>query len=504
MFTDETLEAVGAESLWRRSRLLQQESKTCQTAEFKTAEVEVQARHSSDNAAQTEADQHRTQLFDLERESHMHYPGLGDFLHSVEDTVVKELKKNAKSHAFEGFEVNWEDQNETVSCLHALQYSEAQERELQVTSLSWNTTGSVVACAYGRLDDGDWSTEKSFVCTWNLDRRGLNPKRPDLVIDVPTSVMCLSFHPSKPSLIAGGLYSGEVLVWDTSRTQDPLCARTAMSDETHREPVYQVHWVPGARRGDGFSVLSAGADGRILVWQLDSEGQLTLSDGFALVTQQIPRNVQLSKARGDCLLGVTALSLCPWDWNVFLVGVEGGLVLKCSFSTRTPAAVSSPSSGLALRAPAQFTFSSHAGPIHAIHCSPFHRNLFLSAGMDGHAHLRSLLQATPLLSLRLSDSYLFSVRWSPTRPLVFAASTGQGSLVIFDLGRGSLRPAATIEQDTGGKPVYCLEFNPKQPHLLAAGSADGTVKIWQLSAELIEQGQREAAQLEQLATEAMQ
>lgn len=105
------------------------------------------------------------------------------------------------------------------------------------------------------------------MCTWNLDRRGLNPKRPDLVIDVPTSVMCLSFHPSKPSLIAGrqclklyfqwlnlpalmthvcagvcagGLYSGEVLVWDTSRTQDPLCARTAMSDETHREPVYQV------------------------------------------------------------------------------------------------------------------------------------------------------------------------------------------------------------------------------------------------------------------------
>lgn len=77
-----------------------------------------------------------------------------------------------------------------------------------------------------------------------------------------------------------------------------------------------------------------------------------------------------------------------------------------------------------------------------------------------------------------------------------------GSVVIFDLGRGSLRPAATIEQDAEGKPVYCLEFNPKQPHLLAAGNADGTVKIWQLSAELIEQGQREAAQLEQLANEA--
>lgn len=56
-----------------------------------------------------------------------------------------------------------------------------------------------------RLDGGDWSTEKSYVCTWNLDRRGLNPQRPDLVVDVPSSVMCLAFHPSQPALIAGRL-----------------------------------------------------------------------------------------------------------------------------------------------------------------------------------------------------------------------------------------------------------------------------------------------------------
>lgn len=38
----------------------------------------------------------------------------------------------------------------------------------------------------------------------------------------------------------GGLYSGEVVVWDTSRTQDPILAQTGMSPDTHREPVYQV------------------------------------------------------------------------------------------------------------------------------------------------------------------------------------------------------------------------------------------------------------------------
>lgn len=54
------------------------------------------------------------------------------------------------------------------------------------------------------------------------------------------------------------------------------------------------------------------------------------------------------------------------------------------------------------------------------------RNLFLSAGTDGHIHLYSTLQAQPLASLQLSHKYLFAVRWSPVRPLVFAAASGEG------------------------------------------------------------------------------
>lgn len=54
-----------------------------------------------------------------------------------------------------------------------------------------------------RLDDGDWSTLKSFVCTWNLDRRGLNPQQPSAVVEVPSAVMCLAFHPTQPSHMAG-------------------------------------------------------------------------------------------------------------------------------------------------------------------------------------------------------------------------------------------------------------------------------------------------------------
>lgn len=38
----------------------------------------------------------------------------------------------------------------------------------------------------------------------------------------------------------GGLYSGEVLVWDAGRPEDPLLWRTGLTDDTHTDPVYQV------------------------------------------------------------------------------------------------------------------------------------------------------------------------------------------------------------------------------------------------------------------------
>eukprot|EP00064_Thunnus_orientalis_P005572 superscaffoldBa00000552_g5586 len=503
MFTDEALDSVSVPSLWRKSQQSTQESRGCQTRAVHSTEAEVQTVSTTSSCTQTEPQDQATEQLLQQHHNDPEPPGLKDFLQRVEDAVIRELVRNARSHAFDWFQVNWEDHSQLVSCLHRLQHPSAQERDLHVTSVSWSCTGSVIACAYGRIDDGDWSTEKSYVCTWNLDRRGLNPKQADLVIDVPTAVTALCCHPKQPALIAGGLYSGEVVLWDTSRTQDPVLAQTGMSADSHREPVYQVAWVPLQKRGE-FGVLSASSGGRVLLWTVDSDqGRLVLNAAYALVRQQVPHSSSSSsyKARGSSTVGVTSLALSPWDSDTFLVGSEGGLLLRCSFSSQTPAAVSSEGQSVTLRAPAVFSFRPLSGPVHSIHCSPFHRNLFVSAGTDGVAHLHSLLQANPLLSLRVSDSYIFQVQWSPTRPLLFAAATGQGEVQIFDLGHRSLRPAATIDQGGAGQAATCLSFNCQNPHLLAVGRTDGTVGIWQLSTYLTEQSPRESSQLEQIANQ---
>ncbi|KAK2120398.1 Cytoplasmic dynein 2 intermediate chain 2 [Saguinus oedipus] len=426
-----------------------------------------------------------------------------------------------------------------VSCLHTLGYPPAQAQGLHVTGISWNSTGSVVACAYGRVDHGDWSTLKSFVCAWNLDRRGLSPRQPSAVVEVPSAVLCLAFHPMQPSHVAGGLYSGEVLVWDLSRPEDPLLWRTGLTDDTHTDPVSQVVWLPEPGHSHRFQVLSVATDGKVLLWQGTGTGQLQLTEGFALVTQQLPRSTKLKKhPRGETEVGATAVAFSSFDPRLFILGTEGGFPLKCSLAAGEAALTRMPSS-VPLWAPAQFTFSPHGGPIYSVSCSPFHRtdeaphkpgsprgvwcrgpapprrqhqvpclapcipsrNLFLSAGTDGHVHLYSMLQAPPLTSLQLSLKYLFAVRWSPVRPLVFAAASGEGDVQLFDLQKSSQKPTVSIKQTQDESPVYCLEFNSQQTQLLAAGDAQGTVKVWQLSTEFTEQGPREAEDLDRLAAE---
>ncbi|XP_065593624.1 cytoplasmic dynein 2 intermediate chain 2 [Cyrtonyx montezumae] len=494
MFADETLPGAAVPSLWRSARSSRCEA-SCQTGAVPTAEAAGQSRSSRDAAVQTE------RIVGTAREARGADGGLGAFLRRVERIVTEELSRSRESRAFRGFHVNGGDRTPAVLCLHTLSYPEAQEQHLQVTGVSWNATGSVVACSYGRMNDGDWSTEKSYVCTWNLDRRRLDPQRPDLVVDAASSVMCLAFHPSQPSLIAGGLFSGEVVVWDTSKTEDPLVWQTGMTDDTHTDPVCQVLWLPEAEHRNHIQLLSASTDGKILLWREERDGRLAVAEGFALVAQQIPRSAQMKKLSwAEAAVGVTSLSFSHLDPRVFIVGAEGGSLLKCSTAAVTPAPRRTGGSA-PLRAPAELAFSPHAGPVYSVSCSPFHRNLFLSCGTDGQVHLNSMLQTQPLISLQLSTKYLFCVRWSPVRPLVFAVASGEGDVQLFDLEKSSQKPAVHIKQAADECPVYCLEFNTKQTQLLAAGDAAGALKVWQLSSDFTEQGLREMKLLEQLASE---
>ena len=72
----------------------------------------------------------------------------------------------------------------------------------------WHCCLDCVNNSYGRLDHEDWCTHKSMLCTWNIDRRNIDASKADVAIDLPSCVMCVACHPTQPSWIAGGTFSG--------------------------------------------------------------------------------------------------------------------------------------------------------------------------------------------------------------------------------------------------------------------------------------------------------
>ncbi|PIK48818.1 putative WD repeat-containing protein 34-like [Apostichopus japonicus] len=493
MFTDESLDGVDFQSSWKKQRHL--ENSQTQTTEISYLDSSIQSTETLDQEVQTVAE--TAQEFRLADGDDK---ALAAFLRIVEPVVCKALERNIRSHAFDGYDVNWAEDTDVVKCVHILT-EKSLDKSMQCTQLSWNRTGSTIAVSYGRLDHQDWCTHKGVLCTWNLDRRGINSSKADVAVDVPSCLMSIAFHPVKTAWIAGGSFNGQLSVWDLSQEDEPLLASSGIGDDSHREPITQIVWLQNPDKPSKYLLVSTSTDGRILIWEM-KEGKRTieLKEGFLLLASSLPAGfMKGGRSRGDKEMGVNSVSYANDDPSLFLVGSDSGGIFKCSMNSRDPVPTSEVMPSVPLYSPVTFAFEPHNGPVHSVNCSPFHRNLFLACGIDTSARIYSMLEARHILSVEPGAGYLFSVQWSPVRPMVFAVTSGEGQLLIYDLQRSRNIPVHSLQASPEKKEVFCLEFNQSQKQLLATGDADGVITVWQLNDALTTQGAREAEALADIA-----
>jgi WD40 repeat protein len=254
------------------------------------------------------------------------------------------------------------------------------------------------------------------------------------------------------------------------------------------------------RQHQPYRLLSLGSDGLLLVWRCPRQGsQLTPVLGYRLLAESVPRNLRVGRARGDSVMGGTSLSFSHEDRSLAVVGCENGCLLKCSVHTDTHESLDSDLGERSMKSAITFAFRPHHGPVYGCSCSPFHRNLFLSASTDTSARLYSLLDSSPLLCMEPDCGYLFSVQWSPTRPLVFAVGSADGHVIIYDLQASHVKPCAKLDASPHHRPVCSVQYNAKRPQLLASGDASGIIKVWRLCSDLTAQTAGEVDQLASLA-----
>jgi len=462
-----------------------------------------------------------------------------EFLEKVRPMMEEQLDLACNSMpVFSEHEPFWDEMDETCEMTHQV-WNEGVA-DLEVTNVAWNATGSMLALSYGKLDTLGWCDVTAPICIWNIFRPQMAPQQPDFTINVQGFAMCIAFHPTQPAVLAGGTYSGELLIWNTATGElDPLVASSSIDDYFHREAIQEVAWIPADYSGgaDAYLIATVSGDGKVLIWDGRENDLSYPSRGFMLVG---------SKKR---ILGGRSLSFSPLDPWLFVVACESGTVMRAfrpppaasmgkpqGHYAWKPSAValldqlaansrlqlqhhvegfcrnagikevtaeivfkSKPDPMVIFPAPKTTDLEPHSGPVIVASFSPFHRRLLLTGSTDGSVKLFDVLQQRAVHTLyppskHLSTSAISAASWSSARPCVFAVAMEMGGVHIYDLLQNRQHPVLQLPlMSTGSQKVTSVTFNPKQRGLLAVGDVAGRTRVYRLPFKLSMQQKDEVA-----------
>lgn len=401
---------------------------------------------------------------------------------------------------------------------------------LQGTGISWNATGSLVGMTFGRHDISGWCEYPGALCIWNVfvsskhngssaatSDGSVFSQPPDHVLDHPSCLTCVAFHPLIPSIVAIGSFNGEVVLWDLTNT-DRALQTSAIIDYAHKEPVVQVHWIYHAGDSQSLSswyLVSIGGDGRVLFWSMMNKLQhpvrgFVVSRGGAKATRSSLSSVggeesgsgarggrHLAMSHGASASAVSFTSNASSRPTWLVLGQDGGTILRTQLQAlltaergrqltpellRTLPPIEDVFPSLKQLAGATGAFQQpqpHIGSVTSIDWSPFHRNLYITAGSDGVVKLFHTLQPLPLRKFEPAATVAYQLPTSVSGQGVDGDDVRGGGG-----GRHGSRSKGHSDLDsnsmTGLVSVTAVKFSAIRPSVFAVATSDGRIFLYDL------------------------
>ena len=85
-----------------------------------------------------------------------------------------------------------------------------------ISDIDWNSSGTILGVSYSEADHEAACSHKSFICIWNLFRKGLQ-NASSQIIETNGCISCIKFHPVRSSIIACGSFSGEIYLYNVDK-----------------------------------------------------------------------------------------------------------------------------------------------------------------------------------------------------------------------------------------------------------------------------------------------
>ncbi|KAJ6024155.1 Ribosome assembly protein rrb1 [Penicillium herquei] len=148
-------------------------------------------------------------------------------------------------------------------------------------------------------------------------------------------------------------------------------------------------------------------------------------------------------------------------------------------------------------------FSGHTSSVEELQWSPNERNVFASASSDGSVKVWDVRSKSrkPAVDVHISNTDVNVMSWSNQTFHLLATGADDGQWAVWDLRHWKPDVSAPSAQITAApvasfdfhkEPVTSIEWHPTDDSVVAVGSADNTVTLWDLAVELDDEESRQA------------
>lgn len=353
----------------------------------------------------------------------------------------------------EGEEKESDDKQSTRLSLNRDFYDERWCKGRMVTSLHWSTQfPELVVASYDKNEDSPHDPD-GVALVWNLKFKKTTP---EYIFHCQSAVTSATFATFHPSLLIGGTYSGQIVLWDNRVHKRTPIQRSPLSSQAHTHPIYCMK-VVGTQ--NAHNLVSISTDGKFCTWSLDMLSQ-----------PQDSMELQHKQAKA---VAATSLSFPVGDVNNFIVGSEEcNVYAACRHGSR---------------AGVTDVFEGHQGPVTAVNSHEAQgqidfSNLFLTSSFDWTVKLWSLKENKPLYSFEDYGDYVTDVGWSPIHPALFASVDGTGRLDVWNLNNDAEASTSSVIVD--GSPALSRVSWSQSGHQLVAGDRNGKLWVYDVGEQL--------------------